>query len=208
MDKLLTIRSKNGAENCIVEAANSNIPVFDVRSSYSKIDGFTIRGATNDVGIYLGGVAHCKIRNNVITDNNRGIYLYYSSGNNIYHNRLLGNLIQAYDNTGENLWDDGYPSGGNYWSDYSGVDLYSGIDQDQAGSDGICDEPYNIAGGGAQDRYPLYEGPSADPCELYDTNGTPGIQKDEAVNAIADYLIYHTIDKATAVAVLNCYFFP
>ena len=46
------------------------------------------------------------------------------------------------------------------------------------------------------------------PCVIYDTNGTPSIQKDEAVNALADYLIHGTIDKATAVAVLNCYFFP
>lgn len=46
-----------------------------------------------------------------------------------------------------------------------------------------------------------------DACELYDTNGTPGIQKDEAVNAIGDYLIYHTIEKKVAVEVLKCYFF-
>jgi len=47
-----------------------------------------------------------------------------------------------------------------------------------------------------------------DPCVLYDTNGTPGIQKDEAVNAINDYLFAGTINKATAVAVVNCYLFP
>ena len=46
------------------------------------------------------------------------------------------------------------------------------------------------------------------PCVLYDTNGTPGIQKDEAVNAINDYLFKGTTDKATAIAVLNCYLFP
>ncbi|MHC1565107.1 MAG: hypothetical protein ACXQS6_02145 [Candidatus Syntropharchaeales archaeon] len=44
-------------------------------------------------------------------------------------------------------------------------------------------------------------------CDIYDTNGTPGIQKKEAVAAIADYLINHTIGKACAVEVLNCYFF-
>ncbi|MFV9631977.1 MAG: hypothetical protein ACNYWM_13050 [Methanosarcinales archaeon] len=40
----------------------------------------------------------------------------------------------------------------------------------------------------------------------YDTNGTPGIQKDEAVAAINEYLLYQAIDKQTAVTVLNCYF--
>jgi hypothetical protein len=29
-----------------------------------------------------------------------------------------------------NLWDDGYPSGGNYWSNYTGLDL----DHDEKGS--------------------------------------------------------------------------
>ena len=49
-------------------------------------------------------------------------------------------------------------------------------------------------------------GTSENPCEEYDTNGTPGIQKDEAVAAINEYLLYQAIDKQTAVTVLNCYF--
>ncbi|MFQ6084384.1 MAG: PKD domain-containing protein, partial [Candidatus Aminicenantia bacterium] len=47
----------------------------------------------------------------------------------------------------------GYPSGGNYWSDYIGIDLYSGPNQDQPGSDGIGDAPYTFYGG--QDNYPF-----------------------------------------------------
>jgi len=53
-----------------------------------------------------------------------------------------------------NVWNDGYPSGGNYWSDYTGVDEKSGPNQDQPGSDGIGDTPYFIDGYN-QDRYPL-----------------------------------------------------
>ena len=49
-------------------------------------------------------------------------------------------------------------------------------------------------------------GTPENPCEEYDTNGTPGIQKDEAVAAINEYLLYQAIDKQTAVTVLNCYF--
>jgi hypothetical protein len=44
-----------------------------------------------------------------------------------------------------NIWDNAYPSGGNYWSDYSGVD---------ANSDGIGDTPYVIDTNN-QDPYPL-----------------------------------------------------
>jgi len=38
-------------------------------------------------------------------------------------------------------WDNGYPSGGNYWSDYAGIDLYHGPDQYLPGCDGIGDTP-------------------------------------------------------------------
>jgi hypothetical protein len=53
-----------------------------------------------------------------------------------------------------NVWDDGYPSGGNYWSDYNGVDLYRGPFQNETGSDGIGDFPYTI-GANNQDNYPI-----------------------------------------------------
>ena len=46
----------------------------------------------------------------------------------------------------------------------------------------------------------------ADPGEIYDTNGIPGIQKDEATAAINDYLLYEIINKQVAVDVINCYF--
>jgi len=39
------------------------------------------------------------------------------------------------------IWDNGYPSGGYYWSDYNGTDSYSGPYQDLTGSDGIGDTP-------------------------------------------------------------------
>lgn len=53
-----------------------------------------------------------------------------------------------------NVWDYGYPSGGNYWSDYNGTDLFSGKSQNETGSDGIGDAPYFIDADNT-DRYPL-----------------------------------------------------
>jgi hypothetical protein len=53
-----------------------------------------------------------------------------------------------------NKWDNGYPSGGNYWSDYNGTDLYSGPYQNVTGSDGIGDTPYVIDANNT-DHYPL-----------------------------------------------------
>jgi hypothetical protein len=80
-----------------------------------------------------------------------------SSNNWIYHNNLIGNPNQAYDNSNNgNQWENGYPSGGNYWSDYTGNDSYKGPNQDIPGSDGIGDTPY-IIDADSQDNYPLME---------------------------------------------------
>ncbi len=76
--------------------------------------------------------------------------------NHIYHNDLINNTDQAriYPASYTNYWDNGYPSGGNYWSDYAGVDSYSGPDQDVPGSDGKGDTPY-VLDANNRDNYPL-----------------------------------------------------
>jgi hypothetical protein len=53
-----------------------------------------------------------------------------------------------------NVWDDGYSSGGNYWSDYNGTDLFSGAFQNVSGSDGIGDIPFGVDIN-IRDNYPL-----------------------------------------------------
>ncbi|UCE39312.1 MAG: right-handed parallel beta-helix repeat-containing protein [Thermoplasmata archaeon] len=96
-----------------------------------------------------------NIINNIISNNEEGIVLSSSIDNNIYYNSFLINTIQAIDNNGnENKWDNGYPFGGNYWSNYSGVDNFNGPDQDIPGSDGIGDTNYSIDSDSV-DFYPL-----------------------------------------------------
>ncbi len=70
----------------------------------------------------------------------------------------LDNEVQVTTNTpaGVVSWDGGYATGGNFWADYSGVDIYSGPGQDEPGSDGIGDTPYVIDDAN-QDGYPLME---------------------------------------------------
>ena len=92
-------------------------------------------------------------RNN-ITSNQQGIYLDSSSGNYIYHNNFISNLQQVFTINSVNAWDYGYPSCGNYWSNYAGLDLYEGSYQNILGSDGIGDTPYVIDTNN-RDRYPL-----------------------------------------------------
>lgn len=83
-----------------------------------------------------------------------------SSNNTVYHNDMVGGVIC---DSSPNIWDDGYPSGGNYWSSYSSVDEYKGPYQNETGSDGIGDTPRLLAPNNT-DHYPLMN-----PCFDYDT---------------------------------------
>jgi parallel beta-helix repeat protein len=83
-----------------------------------------------------------------------GIYLRYAQDNQFYHNTIEAS-IQVETSDSANFWDDGYPSGGNYWSYYNGTD---------ADGDGVCDQPY-VMDEYNQDRYPLakpFGGPAGD----------------------------------------------
>jgi len=92
--------------------------------------------------------------NHVANNEHFGISLSASSNNSIYHNNFVNNTVEVYIEDAINLWDDGYPSGGNYWGNYDGMDLYSGPYQNNTGSDGIGDVAYVIDEDN-QDDYPL-----------------------------------------------------
>jgi parallel beta-helix repeat protein len=116
-------------------------------------------GSNNSVGLYFKSSDNNIISNNNIFKNANGISFYSSLDNLIYHNYFNNNSIHAYDDdpfSTRNQWDKGYPSGGNYWSDYIGEDYYKGPNQDIPGSDGIGDTPYGIATN-SWDYYPLME---------------------------------------------------
>jgi len=110
--------------------------------------------SNGSAGILLGFSSNNTVANNTVSHNLGGILLTSSVDNLIYHNNIISNtILQAWDDS-FNQWDNGYPSGGNYWSNYSGSDDYSGPNQDQPGMDGIGDVPHLILSSG-QDRYPL-----------------------------------------------------
>ena len=95
-----------------------------------------------------------KVYKNVISGNQIVLNMANSEENVIYHNNFLATVQITVLATGNNAWDNGYPSGGNYWSTYAGVDEKGGPYQNVTGADGIGDTPYVIATNGT-DRYPL-----------------------------------------------------
>jgi hypothetical protein len=98
----------------------------------------------------------------------------------IHHNILDNNLVQALDDTNSNNWNDSYPSGGNYWSDYSPfcAEFFNGsaTPQTTGAPDGICDLQYDIDLDSA-DFYPLKSTVSIDAppeVEVWEPGGIQG----------------------------------
>jgi len=139
---------------------NSTGDVVSITSNDTKIVNFTIQYGYSGISLL-----HCRdnnISSNILLNNYRGIAVNCSSNNLIFHNDFMNNTQQVYDYSWDNpdyspstnMWDDGYPSGGNYWSQYTGNDTYSGPFQNITCSDGIGDTPYAIDQNN-KDRYPL-----------------------------------------------------
>jgi len=108
---------------------------------------------TNNVqGLLLASTTNSTIVENSVTDSCCGIYLYESTNNRFYHNNVIGNIQQVYVKTSgyANFWDDGYPSGGNYWSDYK--DRYP--DAAEIDRSGIWNTQYVVDPDNV-DNYPL-----------------------------------------------------
>ena len=128
--------------------------------------GNTLTGNTakdNFQGFTLEETSGNIFEANTAKDNSHsGFTVGFSSNNTFFHNNLINNTIQA---TGTpeyaNTWDDGYPSGGNYWSDYKGADT---------NGDGIGDTPYVIDENN-MDRFPRMA-----PISVFDA-GTKGGEK-------------------------------
>jgi parallel beta-helix repeat protein len=115
---------------------------------------------SNGEGIWINrGTNISIIQNSIVCNHLHGIRID-TNDNIVYHNNIIDNEVQAGVSTlppASNVWDDGYPSGGNYWSDYVGVDVKRGPNQDLPGSDGLGDTPYIIDASNT-DHYPLFVG--------------------------------------------------
>jgi parallel beta-helix repeat protein len=131
---------------------------------------------SNGEGIALINTSDCEVKNNSIVGCTYGVIAQWSSDNRIHsnnitncgawplvlfetrnnticHNNFIGYVFPPMISYSQDLLDDGYPSGGNYWSGYTGTDTHLGLYQNLNGPDGIGDTPYIIAGSGDETNY-------------------------------------------------------
>jgi parallel beta-helix repeat protein len=124
--------------------ANNNEGLYLSFSSNNRLRGNLI-STNNLTGLFLDSSSNNNILENKITGNSVGIYIQNSANNVIFHNNLISNAQQIQTESSTGVWDNGYPLGGNYWSDYTGTD---------SNADGIGDSSYIIDSTNV-DNYPL-----------------------------------------------------
>jgi len=178
---------KNYRQGEGIEVSGDHIKVYENEVTNNS-QGIVISGSSfevysnnitrNNVGILIAGMAsRGVVYDNLIAFNGgdqepfcdgpgTGVCIYGSEPYNItfYHNSFFNNSLnkgkQIYITKEGYKWDKDYPSGGNYWSDYTGTDVKKGVNQDEPGSDGIGDTPYQVYIYPRElDRYPLVKRP-------------------------------------------------
>jgi len=143
-------------KNC--KMANNSVGVL-VETEYNLIAG-NVFANNNDSGVKIlplcPGCYLLKkniVRQNEFLNNSYGLWLDYSLNTTVFHNDFIDNTYQVHTLGSTTTWDDGYPSGGNYWNG-NHIDLFGGSSQNLNGSDGINDIAYMIDTNSI-DRYPL-----------------------------------------------------
>ncbi len=136
-----------------------DVSIFFHPLQHWQLDNDLLNG---DVGGILFDGESNMIYDNTVEDSTWGItaayWTYSARGNIVCHNNFINNTYQAGEpNPNSNQWDLGYLSGGNYWSDYTGTDIYSGPYQNETGSDGIGDTAFFTGWTNVLDHYPLID---------------------------------------------------
>ena len=128
--------------NGAIQLYNSKFNKISFNNIHHQHRGIDLYDSSNENTVIRN---YLKIRKNYVGQN-FSVVIDESHNNKIYHNDFFGGKPRDYSG---NAWDNDYPSGGNYWIDYTGEDN---------DGDGIGDIHVSISGGGgSKDRFPLME---------------------------------------------------
>jgi len=148
---LLRVNRSDVIRNSIVNCTQNGFSLINKDSHDVRLEWNTA-SECNWSALSISNAKDSMIRYNTFNESYNGVKTSGTSGNMIYHNNFINNTKQTDTLMSFNdIWDDGYPNGGNYWSDHS---WSSGVLDDD--EDGIADTPYTIISG-VSDRYPLME---------------------------------------------------
>ncbi len=147
---------ESSATSAVDNSVTGSITGIDVYvSTGTRVVGNVV--ASGGTGINLYDSPKGTVVLNEVRDNDHGIAAGPSPGTRAVHNSFVNNIDQAWEWVGALggvAWNDTYPRGGNYWSNYTGADLFSGPNQDVPGADGIGDRPFWFPND-SRDYYPL-----------------------------------------------------
>ncbi len=197
-----------GFNICLYLASDNNTIRWNTFSGSGYNDNVRLQGAGNNyfegnkitnggTGVWMAywGPNNTFVRNYIANNSGAAIGRQLGGGGATFYHNVIGGWIQAY-YTPACIWDNGYPSGGNYWIGYVSPDKFSGPYQNITGGDGIGDTPKAIDADDI-DHYPLL---MLNICNVSQTPPENNVLSTDMVEVNATVAHYFPLEQA----ILNC----
>jgi parallel beta-helix repeat protein len=165
------------------------------RSGNNTFDGNSITNGGWGVEMAYEGPNNTFTRNYIANNSDWTIGWHLGGGGAFFYHNVIGGSIAAMYGPAC-TWDNGYPSGGNYWIGYVSPDKYSGEYQNVTGGDGIGDNPKALDADDI-DHYPFM---MLNICNVSQTPTKDNVLSTDMVGVNATVTHYFPLEQV----ILNC----